>query len=154
MTNLKVEKELTAKCISRRINRVIAESVAQSDRKIVLPEARKFSDVFSSVISRPTLDKALELKTFQSDESESTMVIKDTLFCDHHPFRIVPKRGLLDKLDLVFIEWDSLYWELIQRSNGTTLVTLKYNKIIDSRYIAIIRTDSLPKCLFTQTDEN
>jgi hypothetical protein len=145
-----ITKKLSAKCISRRINHVIAESVEQSHesgRRIILPEARRFSDVFSSVTPRPTGESALDLKVFRSDESKSTMVIKDTLFCDHCPFRIVPKRGLLDKIDLIFIEWDSLYWELIQRSNGTTLVTLKYNKIIGSRYIAIIRTDSLPKCL-------
>jgi hypothetical protein len=140
-------KKLSAKCISRRINRVIADSITQSSKRVILPEARRFSDVFSSVMPRPAGESALDLKVFQSDESKSTMAVKDTLYCGHHPFRIIPKRGLLNQLDLMFIEWDSLYWELTQRMNGTTLVTLRYNKIIGNRYIAIVRTDSLPACL-------
>ena len=143
-------KKLSAKCISRRINRVIADSVTQSHefgKRVILPEARKFSDVFLSVIPRPSGESALGLKVFQSDLSKSTMTVNDTLHCGHHLFRIAPKRGLIDKLDIIFVEWDSLYWELTQRMNGTTLVTLKYNKIIGSRYIAIVRTDSLPACL-------
>lgn len=150
MASSKAKVKLSAKCISRRINRVIADSVTQSHefgKRVILPEARRFSDVFLSVIPRPAGESALDLKVSQSDENKSIMSVKDTLYCGHHPFRIAPKRGLLSKLDLMFIEWDSLCWELTQRMNGTTLVTLKYNKIIGSRYIAIVRTDSLPACL-------
>lgn len=151
-TSLK-NKAAAAIMISRGINRQIEESIQRSPengKRITIPSARKFSDIFCSVEPRGFGESAADLKVFQSSENKSTMSIKDTLYCGHHPFRVTVKEGLLDGLNPIFVQWDSLYWELTQRMNGTTLVSLKHNQIIGSRWIAIIRTDSLPECLRNQ----
>ena len=47
--------------------------------------------------------------------------------------------------ELLVVPEDQLYFQIIDHTNGWSLVTLQYNTIIGSRWLAYIRTDSIPR---------
>jgi hypothetical protein len=64
----------------------------------------------------------------------------------HHSFAIEPTSELLDLMDdMLRIDKDSIYFELIVYTDNTAMLIAKYNLIIGSRWIAMIDVDSIPE---------
>ena len=53
--------------------------------------------------------------------------------------------GFISSEMVSIIGEDSFYFELIDHGDGTTLVVVNYNKILGSRWLAKIKTDTIPK---------
>jgi hypothetical protein len=58
-----------------------------------------------------------------------------------------PTQRVMDCIaaEMLVIDDDRIYFEIIDRGNGTALVVAKYNKIIGSRWLALIPSSEIPR---------
>ncbi len=61
---------------------------------------------------------------------------------EHYALKVVPSRDLINFIinHMTLIDGDTMYFELIPYEDGTSLVVVKYNRIIGQRYLAVVKT--------------
>lgn len=110
-------------------------------KPIHFPAATTLSDLFESFEIRPAA------------ESSKTVFIGDDWLLDHggsirgvggfRCFHATPKQEIVEwvKSNMLRVEYDTIYFEITIRSDGTALICAKYNQIIGDRYLAVIDAD-------------
>lgn len=124
-------------------------------RKIEFPEISTFREIFSAH------DEILDLGTYKSHTTRTWTFPADrgeTAEMWLSSFAHVSARGetryfdvnasaeILAFIDeeMIRVEWDTLNFEIIRWDDGFSLVVVKHGKIIGDRWLAVIRTDSIP----------
>jgi len=106
-----------------------------------------FSDFLSNPIpfKQPNLYKPIP---FQLSQISSYLQIMNRK-CQYsfEVFEVMPTDKLIDfvKENMLAIDYDSIYFEIICYENNTAMLIAKYNQIIGSRWIAMIDINSIPK---------
>ena len=105
------------------------------NKEIAFPNIRRFSDLFGEIEpkkDRPFADKAVisnwlhYSKPYRSEYREPRPIVLEYI------------RG-----NMLPVDYDSIYFEVIDRGDNETLIVAKYNQIIGSRWLAIVDTDSV-----------
>lgn len=114
-------------------------------KEIYFPDVKRLDDLFSEV--KPYAGKSRVIKTL-------TDGLDDCVVRSYCTVTGVNGRGALDvtptKKVLDFIEqnmfriYPGMYFEMVQRDNGETLVMVKYDSIIGSRWLALIPSTEVP----------
>jgi len=113
-------------------------------RPLLFPNADSFSDIFEHVDSGKKIVAVLK-----SDDPQ----IKDkmgignwVMMSGGKSFHATPKKVVIEALEksLILVNYDEIYFEIVDRGGGDALVLAKYNQIIGSRYLAIIDPRTIP----------
>jgi hypothetical protein len=115
---------------------------------LLFPDAKKFSDIFENH-SFDTENKPLRRMWTHKSSHIPTLKLGAWTSVDDGPAMLVnPHPSVAAAVDKALVVGDDeTYWKLTRRSGGSTLVTVQYNHIIGSRWIALIRTSTIPKDL-------
>lgn len=119
----------------------------------------KFDEIFSSYTDRtneirhgmtwPILETRgkMEISSFCTVEMKNADPDEDTRNYDRRFLQVKVPPAVLDKVfqSTVCIEYDQMYWQVIDWGNGKSLVTCSHNKIIGSVWLAVIETSSIPR---------
>lgn len=123
-----------------------AEIVGKS---LLFPDAAKFEDLFRSVYLNR--EEAPTNLTIEKDGSNYPTGINS--WCHRHlrnghyvSTYLGPQAGVLEAiLDSLVVPDLSLYFTIVDRGDNVSLVTIQYDQIIASRWLAFIDTDSIPE---------
>ena len=60
-------------------------------------------------------------------------------------FRAIPNDKVVNwiAMNMLSIDYDTIYFEIVERADGTALILAKYNRIIGSRYLGLIPSSEL-----------
>jgi hypothetical protein len=105
-------------------------------KTVAFPEVSKFSDLFGNIEPK------------QNREFADKAVISNwLLYSDHHSEYRAPTEKTLEYVrnNMLPVDYDSIYFRVIDRGDNETLIVAQYNQIIGSRWLAFIKTDSVPR---------
>ena len=106
-------------------------------KELAFPNISKFSDLFGSTEDR------------QDYEFADKSVISNWIH--HSPKHRSEYRKPSDMVlkfvrdHMLPVDYDSIYFQAVNRGDNQTLITAQYNQIIGSRWLAIVETDTMPK---------
>lgn len=116
-------------------------------KRTILDGVHPFNKFFSE-------HKSFDFKENYKEHHHKGMVIGNYLqmrYMDesigHHSFAITPTEELKELIcnNMLRINWDHIYFEIIVYTNNKAMLIAKYNLIIVSRWIAMIDVNSIPK---------
>lgn len=114
-------------------------------KEIYFPEAKRLSDLFSEV--KPYLGQSRVIKTLTDgmDECRVRSYCTVTGANGRGSLDVTPTKKVLDFIEQnMFVIDPGVHFEMVQRDNGETLVMVKYDSIIGSRWLAVIPSTEVP----------
>lgn len=110
------------------------------------PSATKFSDLFS-VIPDLTESKLLNYQTREGKTSTNgtRSWIWGNINDKHRSFHVQPTDGVMRYISDTDVVGGSKYFQITDRGDNVSLVTVVWDQIIASRWLAFIDTDSIPE---------
>lgn len=115
--------------------------------RLLMPEKRTFNDFFDSY----------EVWTQQHGGPQNDIVTPSkhriSHFCsiDHRQdgytaMAVTPNKALIEAIcaNMLYIEYDSLFFEVVFQTDGTALLQVKHNQIIGSRWLSYIDGKTVP----------
>lgn len=137
------------------MDQAVEESVERVGHRLLFPHVRKLSELFVRV------EPIEDLARFSS-RAVHTWEVKDhwgrpagrallSSFCSvSHPrpsLNVTPKLEVIEKLgrNMLLVDGYVLNFEIVVRGDGTALVLCKYNRILGSRWLAIIPASEIPE---------
>jgi len=110
------------------------------------PSATKFSDLFS------VLEGETESKQVQYQDRDGNTRINGTrtwiwgnINDKHRSFYVQPTDGVMRYITDSDVVGGSKYFQITDRGDNVSLVTVVWDQIIASRWLAFIDTDSIPR---------
>ncbi len=120
-----------------------------TSKPLAFPDAKSFDELFTSyapwnsALSRRPTRQAIEgikmgkhgmIGPYLSMRGGNSLAVK-------------PNAAVIDfvKNNMLPIVEDHIHFEIIDRGEGESLVTASYNKIIGSRWLALIKTSTVPR---------
>lgn len=119
------------------------------------PQIDNFGDLFH--VCSATKDEAKKpepRKILLDNGKPSKMTVGSFIMMrDGNSFYAAPKDCILSevKRSMIIIDYDELFFEIIDHENGWSLVVVSYNQIIGTRWLAYIKTKSIPANLKNKT---
>jgi hypothetical protein len=112
-------------------------------KNILMPDAKAFGDLFGAF--KPWKYKPGDATPFI--QLDTKLVLQ--CYCMNmagKSMEVWPLAAVEDVVNQsIVVRDDHLYFELVDQKDGETLVVVKHNRIIGSRYLAVIATESIPK---------
>ena len=104
-------------------------------KTLAFPDMTDFSELFGNQEPKQNYEFA-----------EKSVISNWLLFSDHHSEYRQPTDKTLQyvRANMLPVDYDSIYFEVINREDGTSLVTAKYNQILGSRWLAFVDTETIP----------
>lgn len=118
-------------------------------KPLAFPEVKSFDELFvdyapwNSTLSRRPTPQAIEgIKASKHGQIGPYLSMRDG-----HSLAVRPSPAVVQyvKDNMLPIVEDHIYFEVIDRGEGESLVTASYNKIIGSRWLALIKTSTVPR---------
>lgn len=120
-------------------------------RKILQPHVTTFAEVFPSFRPYDSRETCLQWIVDGRDKMavSSYCVIREP----HQSLNVTLADWILSRIreSMLLIPNDRLFFEIVNHDNGWSLVVVSHGVIIGSRWLAYIKTDSLPKTYATQS---
>jgi hypothetical protein len=114
-------------------------------KPVLFPAAKKFTDIFENW-SFDTENKPLRRNWTHKSHIASLKFGPWTSDTDGPSMLVDPYPHVIATIDSkLVVGEDELYWKLTRRKGGETLVSVQYNHIIGDRWVALIRTNTIPK---------
>lgn len=114
-----------------------------NQKHIYFPAVKTFRELFT------VNPNAVAVRIPEAD-SDPYMVIGTHFSVDgskgFYFFKVQPTEMVVEflKKSLVFIDYDEIYFQAIMRNDGEALITANYNRIIGSRWLALIPHSEIP----------
>lgn len=125
---------------------------ATNHSPLLLPDAVDFADVFARCVPYDDRAKLPEPARLDPDPQYPHMpgpAIGRYLSVrePYQSWAVVPRPETVAavKPNMLSIYGDSLSWEIVNHDNGFSLVIIRHSCIIGSRYVAYVRSASVPK---------
>lgn len=116
------------------------------DKTLGFPSAEKFSDLFS------VLEGATESEVVNYQDREGKTRSNGTrtwiwgnIDGKHRSFYVQPTDGVMRYITDTDVVGGSKYFQITDRGDNVSLVTVVWDQIIASRWLAFIDTDSIPE---------
>lgn len=115
-------------------------------KELGFPSATKFNDLFSVLVGA-TESKVL---SYQDREGKTrgngtTSWIWGNIDGKHRSFYVQPTHGVMRYITDTDVVGGSKYFQITDRGDNVSLVTVVWDQIIASRWLAFIDTDSIPE---------
>jgi len=114
-------------------------------KEIYFPEAKRLGDLFSEVKPYTGQSRVIKTLTEGVDECRVRSYCTVTGVNGRDALDVTPTKKVLDFIEqnMLIIE-PGTYFEMVQRDNGETLVMVKCDSIIGSRWLAVIPSTEVP----------
>jgi hypothetical protein len=112
--------------------------------KLLFPRTRDFKKLFKRVEPSKAEMLRVALTTGGSISIDPKMRI-ERLKGGSYFTPVFPDIKLVQALNGLVVSDEYMTWKAIEWKGGTTLLLIEYNKIIGSRWIALIHTNTLPR---------
>jgi hypothetical protein len=119
-------------------------SASPGGTPILFPKADSFFDIFDQVDSEK---KTVAVMKSDYPGSKDKMGIGNwVMMSGGKSFHASPKKVVIEALEktLIIVNYDTIYFEIVDRGGGNALVIAKYNHIIGSRWLAFIDPRTIP----------
>lgn len=124
------------------------------ERKLVFPAAKSFLDLFedAKLYDGQTSRVFLDLPETMREPRERARRFKLTSYCmvdggdGHKSLDVTPKQVVIDFVrdNALHVGNDSMYFEIVVRSDGEALVIAQHGQIIGSHWLALIDAETIP----------
>ena len=104
-------------------------------KPLAFPEINDFSELFGNLEDKQNYEFA-----------DKSVISNWLLFRDHHSEYRQPSETMLAYVrdNMLPVDYDSIYFTVTDRGDGTTLICAQYNQILGSRWLAFVDTDTVP----------
>ena len=105
-------------------------------KKLAFPKVETFAELFGNI--EPKQDRDFADKSVISNWLHYSPKFKSE-YREPLPMTLKYVRE-----NMLPVDYDSIYFQLVDRGDNETLVTAQYNQILGNRWLAMIQTDSIP----------
>ncbi len=116
------------------------------DKTLGFPSASKFSDLFS-VLEGETESQEVSYQDREGNtrRNGTRTWIWGSIGGKHRSFYVQPTDGVMRYISDTDVVGGSKYFQITDRGDNVSLVTVVWDQIIASRWLAFIDTDSIPE---------
>lgn len=116
-----------------------------NEERYAFPKCNNFSELFESYTMYKELSDCQEARKAVTSQLCSNSVMMDHLTQGYIHFTLKPTQMLVDWInENHYASCGTLYFQFIQRDDGSTLICTKYDHIIGGRWLALLEADDMP----------
>jgi hypothetical protein len=123
------------------------ESGANLFKPVAFPKINNFQDLFPlSTTDKANFPAEKTERLTMKDGKEKMYIGTYCILPDHNSCRVAISDCVLTfiKTNMILINYDELFFEVVDHKNGWCLILVSYGQIIGNRWLAYVKKDSIP----------